>query len=244
MKRSLFISLFLLLTSLEVQAEFETPNSDHELFILKQDLAALQERVDGLTTLIEGFNETISKLQKDKNRDENQSDTQMRMSVLEAKVGLLSKGQLKEINNDERFSDINITTKSVVDEKAEESIVVLPPSKLYSEGVRFFLKHKYSEAKERFLTTDTKNYKPAASNYYLGEISYYTKKYDDAIFYFKKSAGLYDQASYMDILLLHSAISLEKVGEADEAKLFYETIIESYPQKSSAKIARENIQKL
>jgi len=223
----------------------ETSTShNQELIMLKQDLIALQERVDGLTTMIEGFNETISKLQQNKNRDQNQSDTDMRLSVLEAKVGLLSKGQLKELDSEEESSDTNNSTKSLEEQKVEDPTANISPSKLYSEGVRLFLKHKYSEAKERFEITESKKYKPAASNYYLGEISYYTKEYNDAIFFFKKSAGLYDQASYMDILLLHTAISLERVGEQAEAKLFYETIIESYPQKSSASIARDNISKL
>ena len=44
----------------------------------------------------------------------------------------------------------------------------------YSEGVRLFQKKRYDEAKKRFVLTDTRGYKPAASNYYLGEIAYYT----------------------------------------------------------------------
>jgi len=66
----------------------------------------------------------------------------------------------------------------------------------------------------------------AASNYYLGEIAYYTKNYQDAYFYFKKSAGLYDKASYIDTLLLHTAISLEKTGDKAQAKIFYQTVID------------------
>jgi TolA-binding protein len=128
--------------------------------------------------------------------------------------------------------------------KAQPSLSEESPSQLYSKGVRLFLKQKYSEAKKRFILTESKGYKPAASSYYLGEIAYYSKKYDDAIFYFKKSAGLYDQASYIDILLLHTAISLEKVGDKTQAKLFYETIIENYPNKKSARTAKENLKKL
>jgi len=119
-----------------------------------------------------------------------------------------------------------------------------PGSKLYSEGVRLFVKKRYSEAKKRFAITDIKGYKPAASNYYLGEIAYYTKKYEDAIFHFKKSAGLYDQASYIDVLLLHTAISLEKSGDKAQARAFYENIIENYQGKKSARIAKEKLKKL
>jgi len=118
------------------------------------------------------------------------------------------------------------------------------PSKLYSEGVRLFVKQAYDEAAKRFTLTAQKGYKPAASNYYLGEIAYYTKKYDDAIFYYKKSAGLYDKAGYMDVLLLHTAISLERTGNKKQAKLFYENVVESYPGKKAAAIAKRRLKKL
>jgi TolA-binding protein len=117
-------------------------------------------------------------------------------------------------------------------------------SKIYSEGVRLFVKQRYDEAEKRFVITDKKGYKPAASNYYLGEIAYYTKKYEDAIFFYKKSASLYDQASYIDVLLLHTAISLEKTGDKGQAKTFYKNIVDNYPDKKSAKIAREKLKKL
>ena len=115
---------------------------------------------------------------------------------------------------------------------------------LYSEGVRLFQKKRYDEAKKRFEITDTNGYKPAASNYYMGEIAYYTKRYEDAIFYFKKSAGLYDKASYIDTLLLHTAISLEKTGDKKQARRFYENIVANYPGKRTARIAKSKLEKL
>ncbi|MDQ7085017.1 MAG: tetratricopeptide repeat protein [Sulfurovum sp.] len=94
------------------------------------------------------------------------------------------------------------------------------------------------------MITDKKAYKPAASNYYLGEIAYYAGKPSDAIFYFKKSAGLYGEATYMDTLLLHTAISLAKTGEIGQARAFFENIIETYPTKKTAKIAKDRLKKL
>lgn len=78
----------------------------------------------------------------------------------------------------------------------------------------------------------------------MGEIAYYTKQYEDAIFYFKKSAGLYDKASYIDTLLLHTAVSLDKTGEKTQARVFYENIIENYPTKKTAKIAKDRLKNL
>ena len=62
--------------------------------------------------------------------------------------------------------------------------------------------------------------------------------------YFKKSAGLYDQASYIDTLLLHTAISLEKTGEKAQAKAFYENIVANYEGKKTATLAIQKLKKL
>ena len=85
------------------------------------------------------------------------------------------------------------------------------------------------------------NYRPAEVNYILGEINYYRKKYKDAISYFKTSAVLYDKAKHMPKLLLHSAISFEKINDLDNAKSFYSTIIEVYPDSKESKTATKNL---
>ena len=88
------------------------------------------------------------------------------------------------------------------------------------------------------------NYKPAEGNYYLAEMWYVRKKYDLAISHFKKSAILYDQAAYMPTLLLHSAISFEKIKDKENARSFYNTLIDLYPSASESKIAKKNLSKL
>ena len=216
---------------------------------LKRQISEQNERIDGLTSLIEGLNATMGELQE-RGIGTSSMGTGNDNTALLKELGAMidnindnyvSKEELKKILNSKGkytpSSKEKITT-------SDESLEDKPTSKLYSEGVRLFVKKRYSEAKKRFTITDIKGYKPAASNYYLGEIAYYTKKYEDAIFYFKKSAGLYDQASYIDVLLLHTAISLEKSGDKAQARAFYENIVENYQGKKSAGIAKEKLKKL
>jgi len=40
---------------------------------------------------------------------------------------------------------------------------------------------------------------------------------------------------------LHTAISLENTSDKAQAKLFYETIIQKYPARESAKIAKNKL---
>ena len=223
---------------------------------LKRQIAEQNERIDGLTSLIEGLNATMGELQE-RGIGTSSMGTGNDNTALLKELGAMidnindnyvSKEELKKILKSKgkytpSTKDVdsqNRGQKTTSDELLEDK----PTSKLYTEGVRLFVKKRYSEAKKRFTITDIKGHKPAASNYYLGEIAYYTKKYEDAIFYFKKSAGLYDQATYMDVLLLHTAISLEKSGDKAQARAFYENIVENYQGKKSARIAKEKLKKL
>ncbi len=103
------------------------------------------------------------------------------------------------------------------------------------EAIALFKKDYFTKAIPMFEQLVASNYKPATSNFYLGEIWYYRKKYDDAISYFKTSAMLYDKASYMPKLLLHSAISFEKIKDFNNAATFYNSLIDIYPNSKESK---------
>lgn len=229
-----------------------TQNRDN-IARLKRRIANLEERVDGLSSLVEGLSVTINELQAPGRMQTSHAGTSGtdNTALLKELGAMIDKINENYVSKEELERILVPSGKSVAhkEEKKTVSSQKAPlekssSAKLYSEGVRLFQKKRYNEAKKRFTITDTKGYKPAASNYYLGEIAYYTKKYDDAIFYFKKSAGLYDQASYIDTLLLHTGVSLEKTGDKAQAKAFYENIIENYPGKKSAAIAKDRLKKL
>ena len=105
------------------------------------------------------------------------------------------------------------------------------------EAKVLFKKDYFTKAIIIFEDLISKNYKPAESNFYVGEIKYYRKKYKDALHYFKNSMTLYDKATYLPKLLLHSAISFEKLGDNDNAQNFYNTIVDIYPESNEAKEA-------
>jgi len=233
-------------------------SSRRSLAAMKQKIAQQDERIDGLTTIIEGLSASLNELQMREGQGSSVNSNLPNDELLKKLAGMIDDINANYVSKEELASALGkkqykkkskkTTTnkKSTVSasHKGKDSLANKSNATLYSEGVRFFVKKRYTEAQKRFAITDIKRYKPAASNYYLGEISYYTKKYEDAIFYFKKSAGLYDQASYIDTLLLHTAVSLEKSGDKGQAKAFYENIIANYKGKKSAKIAKERLKKL
>ncbi len=209
--------------------------------MLYNTMTEQQRKIDGLTTVIEGLNREILELKEQISTQESSSSMgvdsnttyslllELGQTVENIKNSYVTKDELKKLLAGSRSSSrLGSSSRS-------------NSADIYRKGVRLFGKRSYNAAKEYFEQTVALNYKPAASNYYLGEIAYYTHNYKDAVAYYKLSASLYDQASYMDVLYLHTAISLDKIGEKEQARTFYQYVIDTYPNKKSASIARNRI---
>ena len=159
---------------------------------LKRTIAEQKERIDGLTSLVEGLNVSVAELKMHAapaalNSGTDNTALLKELGIMIDKINndYVSKAELqKALKGRSRgvsaAPSVKSRKKSVSAAPDQNFGEGKPTSQLYSEGVRLFVKKRYSEAKKRFTVTDTKGYKPAASNYYLGEIAYYTKKYEDA----------------------------------------------------------------
>ncbi|MDE6979196.1 MAG: tetratricopeptide repeat protein [Helicobacter sp.] len=128
-------------------------------------------------------------------------------------------------------SDLNATTKNETKNVALDS---LANGVVFSDGITFFNKGELDKSRQYLEHALAKQYKPATSLFYLGEIAYQQKRYADAIAHYKNSATRYDKADYIPILLLHSADCFEKIGDKTNAKTFLELLIEAYPKSKQA----------
>jgi len=233
------------------------------LQMLYNKMTEQQRKIDGLTTVIEGQNKEIlelkEQLESQLNQQKSSSDDANRTYTMLLELGksidninntYVKRDELQNllagVNRPSQTLDSSTFTSSQMSTPLENNSVDpnpvdANPADIYRKGVQLFSTRSYSAAKARFEQMVAINYKPAASNYYLGEIAYYTHNYQDAVSYYKLSASLYDQASYMDVLFLHTAISLDKSGEKEQARSFYQHVIDTYPNKKSAAIARNRI---
>lgn len=233
---------------------------------LNQQLKVQQEKIEGLTSIIEGLSASIGVLEMrcsevpevgegsdralledlgkmiDKIDQSYVTKTALQKILGQEQPSTSVKPETLKEKRDVEEGTPKREEQGVETEVERDDLEKLPPSKLYSEGKALFAKKRYAQAWKRFNLADTKGYKPAASNYYLGEIAYYTKAYEDAVFHFKKSAGLNSDASYIDVLLLHTGIALEKRGEKEQAKIFYTSVIENHGERKTAKIAKKHLQ--
>jgi TolA-binding protein len=186
-------------------------------------------------------------------QEENNARTSKNIAILKSSIKKLTK-LVNKINSNyisvkefeatmKQFSNgsAKVTTKNKTKSKSSKIDSKKSSAQLMKEAKAYFNKQYYKNAIPIFEALLQKNYKPAESNFYLGEIWYNRKKYSDAINYFKKSAVLYDKASWMPKLLLHSAISFEKLGDVDNASSFYSTLIDVYGDTKEAKIAKKKL---
>ena len=117
-------------------------------------------------------------------------------------------------------------------------------SKVLTKAEEFFKNKEFGKAKEYFEYLISKNYKAAYANYMAGESSYKQKKYSDAVAYYKESGMKNEKASYMPTLLLHTAISMTKTKDTENAKKFLNAIIEGYSDSQEAKEAKKLLSNL
>ena len=206
-----------------------------------------QRKIDGLTSIIEGQNREIVELKEQlevvsntpaptNSYDNNETYSlllQLSQTVDTINNNYVTRDEVKKILAGSRPSSSQNSNLG--------SPIASNSADIYRKGVQLFGRRSYNASKEKFEQALAQNYKPASSNYYLGEIAYYTHNYNDAIAYYKQSASLYDKASYMPVLYLHTAIALEKTGQKSQAKGFFQYVIENYPKTRSASIARKHL---
>jgi len=223
----------------------QVKKNKNAIYRLKQETARLREEIEGLRSIIEGLNSSISKLKHEKNRDNSSAVNEM--------ANLLDKINQSYVSRDELRKALEETSSIVKNTKNKKNHKKTNPRKtskglegasstaLYSKGVRLVNKKNYSEAKKRFDILAKRGYKKAATHFYLGEIAYHTAKYNTAIEEYKQSAQLDENAGYMDRLLLHTALAFEQIGDKEQAKRFFQAIVDGYPGTSSAKVAKKHL---
>ena len=220
-----------------------------------------QRKVDGLSTIIEGQNKEIVELKEKLEYQGKDTDKKLKGAVEDAnksyalllelgamideiKNSYVTHDDLKNLQGESVTTYTNTNVESSVNSNTYTNSGIstdINYAESYREGVQLFYQRSYQSAKENFEKVLVANYKAAPSNFYLGEIAYYTHQYGNAVSYYKQSALLYDSASYMDVLYLHTAISLDKSGDPTQAKSLYEYVISTYPDKKSASIARNRL---
>ena len=205
---------------------------------IRESLNTLKTAMTKMSSLVNKINsEYVSSSELEKNMQ--QFITREEFDALKKAMGVKTNQVTPTKTTDSKASSAVDVTDEIKKNLTSEDKV-----KLLSDAKKDFDVKNYAAATAKYEKLVEVNYKPAESNYYLGEMWYMRKKYDLAISHFKKSAVLHDKAAYMPTLLLHSAISFENTKDKENAKNFYSTLVDLYPDSSEAKVAKKNLTKL
>ncbi len=111
----------------------------------------------------------------------------------------------------------------------------MKPSEIEKIAHRLFNENKYIESKIHYEYLASKKYNLAKTNFMLGEIAFNQKSYANAIKNYQESIKNDDKADYMPKLLLNAGISLEKVGDKNNADKFFKVLKSQFPNSPQAK---------
>lgn len=142
----------------------------------------------------------------------------------------------KQASEPKRTGPNDKTTKTPTTSKAFKN---LSNKDNIDEARKLFRQSKYAESKERYEWLVQQNYKTPLCYYMLGEIAYQTGKFGDAIGYYKKSASLDENASYMPILLWHTAWAFRYSKDMTNYNKFLDSLIRLYPNSDQGKKAKD-----
>lgn len=210
-----------------LQSTFEGINSQYnesntKFTQLEQQLSTMDEEVKKLSASVR----TI--------RSENKQIKQALSELTQLMSAYISK-DIMDTNSTKSPKDTNAT--ALPNSQKEEAWKKQDSAIILDSALKDFQKDdSLQNAKEKFEELVSRKYKPARSNFYLGEIEYKQKNYSGAIVLYQKSVALYSKdTDYMAKLLYHTAISFDKVGDTQRANGFYQVLKTQYPESAEAK---------
>jgi len=230
--------------------EVEILKNKEKIKKLQQEVSVLKKQIEDLNIKIVKYDETISNLNE---KLQGFNTLLAEINNLQNEIKKLKKENnetkeaLKEILKIQEINSRNIETlkdslKVIISELKQREIT---PKEAMYQAKKYFYSGKLDKAKELFLYTLSKNYLPATSAFYLGEIAFKNGQYDLALGYYKKSVEYFSgKTSYMPKLLYHTAISFEKLGKNEAAKLTLQKLINDFPDSKYAKLAKKELEKL
>ena len=224
MKKFLYIVALIATIAHSEQSAFIAESDLDTNLILKSQFNELSQRVEGLQSTLEGINLQYSK-----------SNT--RLFTLEELINNFN----QELNKLKIIVEDNIKAQNLYNDELKALVLELNnqknlskqnPADVLSSAILDFETKNFDDAKEKFIFLIDKNYKPARANFYLGEIYYNKEEYQNAIKHYKISSNLYNKADYMLILLYHTGVSLQKLGDINNANNFFKALEDNYPKEA------------
>ncbi len=254
LKRSFGYSLLFaaLLNVGAVKAEGADDTMQRNLLNLQNQVQQLQDKLALSQGQIEELNHEKSLLLKENTALKEELAT-LKNSVTAA-VDEASKNEEKgsapvEMKRESGGGTALLTKKAEDPKTADKSKLVKPSDeaqKLYQEAYALLNQGKFDEASKGFKSFILKNPNTSLTPnawYWLGQVQYKQKNFKDARVSFLNAAKFKTSDKRADALY-KLGITSRALGDNDKAKKFYEVLIKSYPDSSSAALASKELKSM
>lgn len=194
-----------------------------------QNIEALKTQVEALQSLKQQIDTNTQDIQalKQQIQELNASFITLNQTIL---------NELKALNSTPPTQNAQSTppAKSTAFEKDKAK-----KAEIFAQAQELFKNKEYPSAKARFEWFLELNYKRADSHFYLAEIAFANKAYNNAIKHYKESALANDKTSYMPTILLHTAQSFNAIKDTTNYNKFLDSVIDNYPTSKEAQEAKK-----
>ncbi|WP_104745151.1 hypothetical protein [Helicobacter acinonychis] len=180
-----------------------------------------------LTKLSQDLVAQIALIQKVLKEQQDKTEKSLKINALANETPPLKANAKQERNTEEKPLQVEFN-KDLSKQK-----------EIFQEALSLLKDKSYAQARERLLWLEANSYKLAYVRYALGEVAYNEKKHREAIKYYKESALLDQKASYMPVLLWHTAWSFKKIKDDKNYHKFLNTLQRLYPSSDQAKKAKK-----
>ncbi len=227
--------------------------SNSRLTQLETNFEAMENNLSTELQNLKAYVEESRKIQDTNNKQIKKILTELSSLVDSINANYVSKDDLNDFNlstkntfiiptsDDKNATSLKENNASVISVKEKEvkqiddSWKKKKNNEILDLAIKDLNDNSYENSKTKLNYLISKQYKPARANFWLGEIEYKQKKYNNAIAYYKTSSSLSTKGDYFPKLLYHTAISLDKIGDPKTANGFYKALKTNYPNSPEAK---------
>ncbi|EOH4415292.1 tetratricopeptide repeat protein [Campylobacter coli] len=227
--------------------------SNSRLTQLETNFEAMENNLSAELQNLKAYVEESRKIQDTNNKQIKKILTELSSLVDSINANYVSKDDLNDFNlstkntfiiptsDDKNATSLKENNASVIPVKEKEvkqiddSWKKKKNNEILDLAIKDLNDNSYENSKTKLNYLISKQYKPARANFWLGEIEYKQKKYNNAIAYYKTSSSLSTKGDYFPKLLYHTAISLDKIGDPKTANGFYKALKTNYPNSPEAK---------
>lgn len=233
-----------LMTDLENQTLF-AQETRSRLEILSEQVEQIKitqkrygENIQGFLKLLDGLGEKIKEV----------SSVSTGLNDLIVKEFESVRAELKKqadviLKDQENIQKLSVEIEKLYEDKKkiQERNAFKDPNKkaeVFKEAKSLYWDKRFEDSRLRFTWLLEQGYQKAESNYFLGQIAFRQRRYEEAIYYYKESAVANDKASYMPTLMLHTIKSFQALKDEESAMRFIDSLLALYPNSKEAKEAK------